>query len=160
MPNKDWRFSDGTTDCSMRSVGVLVRDGKILVQREKDNNEYALPGGGVAIGETGSDALIREFKEESGADINCHRLIWFEENFFKWNGRDQHNICLYYLISLKNENDIPDIGEYVPFKDNPNVGFEWIALDQLDKVTIYPQYLPEKIHNIADGVEHFVRRYN
>lgn len=37
-------------------VGVLIRDGKILVQRDRDGHEYVLPGGHVKIGEILEDA--------------------------------------------------------------------------------------------------------
>lgn len=42
-----------------------MRDGKILVQKDKGGSEYALPGGGVQIGETAEAALIREYKKKS-----------------------------------------------------------------------------------------------
>ena len=42
-----------------------LRDGKILVQKDKGCSEYALPGGSVQIGETAEAALIREYKKKS-----------------------------------------------------------------------------------------------
>ena len=65
---KDWIFTFENSICDLRTVGVLIRDGKILVQRDRGGNEYALPGGHVKIGETLDDGLIREFKEETDAD--------------------------------------------------------------------------------------------
>ena len=50
MINKDWIFKTDEYICALRSVGVLVRDGKLLVQRDRDVYEYALPGGHVKIG--------------------------------------------------------------------------------------------------------------
>ena len=64
----------------VRTVGVLVKDGKILVQRDKDGNEYALPGGHIKLGETTADGLVREYKEETGADIRPGRLLWIENS--------------------------------------------------------------------------------
>ena len=52
MIDKDWLFATSDYICDLRTVAVLVKDGKILVQREKDGNEYALLGGHVKIGET------------------------------------------------------------------------------------------------------------
>ena len=77
--NKDWLFTTDEYICDLRTVGVLIRDGKILVQRDRDGHEYALPGGHVKIGETLEDGLIREYKEETGADIKCERFLWSEE---------------------------------------------------------------------------------
>lgn len=49
---KEWIFRTDEYICDLRTVGVLVRDGKLLVQRDRDGSEYALPGGHVKIGET------------------------------------------------------------------------------------------------------------
>ena len=153
---KDWRFSYGDSICCYRTAGVLIRNGKILVQREKDGNEYALPGGHVAIGETSEESLIREFKEETGADISCSRMIWVEEAFWKWGNKNAHTIAFYYLMSLKNESEIPD-GYFESQKDNCDVLLEWVSIDELKNLTIYPPFIKGKIFNISDGIEHFVR---
>ena len=47
--NQDWIFAVDNNTCGVRTVGVLVRDGKILVQRDRNGNEYALPGGHINI---------------------------------------------------------------------------------------------------------------
>ena len=39
--NKDWIFVVDNSICDVRTVGVLIRDGKILVQRDLNGNEYA-----------------------------------------------------------------------------------------------------------------------
>ena len=62
--DKDWIFTIEEYICDLRAAAVLVKDNKILVQRDKDGNEYALPGGHVKIGETLEAGLIRETMEE------------------------------------------------------------------------------------------------
>jgi len=101
MINKDWLFSDYSYICNFRSVGLLIRDGKILVQRDKDGTDYALPGGHVKVGETAEASIIREYKEETDADITCDRMIWIDESFWKWGEKDAHtipSIFLYHYI--------------------------------------------------------------
>lgn len=56
--NKDWSFTTEEYICDLRMVGVLIWDGKILVQRDRDGQEYALPGGHMKIGETLEDAWV------------------------------------------------------------------------------------------------------
>ena len=56
----------------VRTVGVLIKNGKILVQRGKNGNEYALPGDHVKPGETTVDRLGLEFREETGSDIHAN----------------------------------------------------------------------------------------
>ena len=144
--------------CNFRSVGVLIRNNKILVQRDKDGSEYALPGGHVKIGESSIDSLIREYREETGADILCERLIWTEECFWEWNKKSANTIAFYYLIALRNDTDIPDNGEFISQKDNSNVVLGWLPLDELKSLTIYPSFLKEKVFNINNYTEHFISK--
>lgn len=55
---QDWLFATEECICDLRTVGGLIRDGKILVQRDRDGQEYALPDGHVKIGETLKDARV------------------------------------------------------------------------------------------------------
>ena len=154
--HKDWLFIEDNQICHFRAAGVLIRNNRLFMQREKGGNEYALPGGHVGFGETAAQALIREYKEETGADILPERLLWVEENFWKWGGRDAHNISFYYLISLQNDADIPKHC-FMSQKDNCNVLLEWVALEDLPNLTIYPSFLAEKVINLSEHIEHFIR---
>lgn len=153
---KDWLFSEDTYICDLRVAGVLVRDGKLLVQRDRNGNEYALPGGHVKIGEVMTDCLIREFMEETGTAVACGNLLWTEECFWVCGGRKVHNITFYYQIALCTGKDIPDNGEFVPQKDNPNVLLGWAPIEQLEAMTIYPAFIKQKIHQLDAPPAHFV----
>lgn len=155
---KDWIFRTDKYICDLRTVGVLVRDGKLLVQRDRDGSEYALPSGHVKIGETTADGLVREYKEETRADIKVEKLLWTEECFWEWNGTQAHNIAFYYLIELADGSDIPDTGEFVPHEDNCDVVLGWMPIEKLVDVTIYPDFIKEQIHNLDAATQHFVTR--
>lgn len=156
--NKDWIFTTEEYTCDLRVAAVLVKDNKILVQREKDGNEYALPGGHVKIGETLEAGLIRETMEEMGVQIECKKLLWSEECFWEWNGRQAHNISFYYLVELCDGFEIPDTGEFVLQKDNCNVVIGWMPIEQIQKVTIYPEFLKGEIYHLEGLMKHFVSR--
>lgn len=156
--DKDWLFKTDEYICDLRTVGVLIKDGKILVQRDKDGTEYALPGGHIKIGETLEDGLFREIKEEIGVEIETKRLVWTEECFWEWNGRKAHNIAFYYLIDLQDGYSIPDNGEFVSQKDNCNVVLGWMPLEKIKKVTIYPEFIKNEIDNISNYPKHFVSK--
>lgn len=158
MSMQDWIFEKNDCICDVRTVGVLIRNGKILVQRDKDGNEYALPGGHIKLGETLTDGLIREFKEETGADIVPRRMLWSEECFWEWNGKKAHNLSFYHLIELLPGADIPDNGEFVSHKDNCNVLIGWIPVTKLQNIIIYPEFLKEEIHHLDGGITHFVSK--
>lgn len=158
MVQTDWLFKGDNYICNFRSVGVLIRNNKILVQRDKDGSKYALPGGHVKVGESSMDSLVREYREETGADIICERLIWTEECFWEWNKKLINTIAFYYLIKLRDDKDISDDCEFVSQKDNCNVVLGWLPVNELKLLTIYPSFLKEKIFNISDYTEHFITR--
>jgi ADP-ribose pyrophosphatase YjhB (NUDIX family) len=60
MKERDWLFYDGDKTYNFRTTGVLIQNGKILIQRGVNDIDYALPGGQVAWGETSAEALMRE----------------------------------------------------------------------------------------------------
>jgi len=67
----DSRLSE-IDDCLYRvSIRVLiVQNNKVLMVKEKDNDWWALPGGGVDYGETVKSTLEREVGEELGVPAN------------------------------------------------------------------------------------------
>ncbi len=154
--DKDWIFKTDGYICDLRTVGVLIKDGKILVQRDLNGNEYALPGGHVKIGETTADGLIREYKEETGADITVEKLLWTEECFWEFSDTKAHNIAFYYTIKLQNDSAIPDSGKFEPHKDNSNVVFGWLPVEELKNVTVYPDFIKSEIHKLNETPKHFV----
>src|SRR5258708_31456205 len=58
------------------SVNVAVTNdlGELLLIRRTDNDNWALPGGGVDIGESLPQAAVRETREESGIDCEITGL--------------------------------------------------------------------------------------
>ena len=149
----DWLFERDRRICHVRVTGVLLREGYVLAQRS--GGEYALPGGHLRFGETTEEALIREYREETGAEIVCERLLWTEEHFWNWGDRPAHNLGFYYLIHLVNDQAIPS--GFRPMGDNPGVEIGWVAIDELPKLCIYPTFLPEEIHRLGEAPKHFIR---
>ncbi|MFE3216180.1 NUDIX hydrolase [Streptomyces antimycoticus] len=55
---------------------VVVDDaGRILLQRRRDNDMWALPGGVMQIGESLPDCAIRETREETGVDVEIVGIV-------------------------------------------------------------------------------------
>jgi ADP-ribose pyrophosphatase YjhB (NUDIX family) len=58
------------------SSAVVADDqGRILLQRRSDSGNWALPGGGMDIGETFAESAVREVREETGFDVRIDRIV-------------------------------------------------------------------------------------
>lgn len=55
--------------------GVLVTDGRALVNRAVYRTRFTIPSGYVERGEGLEDALVREFEEETGVTVRVGRLL-------------------------------------------------------------------------------------
>ena len=59
------------------SVNVVVENGRgeILLIRRSDNDNWAVPGGAIDLGESMTQAAVREVKEETGIDCEITGLV-------------------------------------------------------------------------------------
>jgi ADP-ribose pyrophosphatase YjhB (NUDIX family) len=62
----------------VRVTGVLIEDDRILLlnQDTDSGRPWSLPGGKLEDGETLTEALVREMKEETGLDVEPGRLLY------------------------------------------------------------------------------------
>ena len=143
---------------SYRIQGILVRDGKALLQRSGE--DYALIGGHVAALETTKETLVREFKEEIHADIAVDELIGVGEVFFPWGDKPCHQIGLYYAVHLLDEGQIPPEGEFHGYDELDGKRFDltycWVPLEKLNDIAIYPPQIVPHILSGSKDVLHFV----
>ncbi|MFJ9569333.1 NUDIX domain-containing protein [Streptomyces bacillaris] len=57
------------------SAVVTDDQGRILLQRRRDNDLWALPGGGMDLRDSLPGAAVREVKEETGLDVEITGLV-------------------------------------------------------------------------------------
>lgn len=143
----------GKTEWSFRSAGVLIRNGKILVRREKNGEGYALPGGHIETGESSRAALVREYAQETGASVCCGRLLWVEES----KGRYASAMNFYYMVELRGE-DVPDVGDFISHKDDGAL-YGWLPIENLKNVKIFPSFLSAEIKKPEMYTKRFVSNY-
>lgn len=144
---------------SYRVAGVCVQNGCVLLQKPTNDPGYAFPGGHVAFGETNEETLIREFREEIGADVQVEGLRWVAEVFFPWGDKPCHQICLYYNLQIVDDHT-PRSGtftaqEHLEGRDF-EIEFHWVPLDKLDGLLVYPTQTTELLKLPPDVVQHFI----
>jgi ADP-ribose pyrophosphatase YjhB (NUDIX family) len=62
------------------SAVVVDQHGRVLLHRRTDNELWSIPGGGMEIGETIAETVVREVEEETGLKVKPERLVGIYTN--------------------------------------------------------------------------------
>lgn len=62
----------GSTQAASAAV---IRDGRILLARRRDDGTWELPGGGLEVQESPWDAAVRECREECGVEVRADHVV-------------------------------------------------------------------------------------
>ncbi len=156
---QDILFSTERGVFSYRVGGVLLKNGQILLQRDKEGS-YATVGGHVMFGETVAQALVREFEEEVHLQIRPERLLAVQENFFSWQNKPWHQIHFYYRVSPL-EGHLPDTECLPCYREDGTVRDDlemvWVPLKEVSSLEVYPQELPQLLTK-PEAIQHFISR--
>jgi 8-oxo-dGTP pyrophosphatase MutT (NUDIX family) len=128
------------------SVNVAVTDveGRLLLIRRTDNDNWAMPGGAMDPGETIAQAGVRETKEETGIDCEITGLVGIYTNprhviLYTSNGEVRQECSLVFAARAVG-------GELTPSNESSEV--RWVDRHELDKYTMHP--------SMAQRVQHFL----
>ena len=125
--------------------------GRILVGSAYDavkQDHYCRPlGGGIEFGERGAEAIVREIREELGAEIEDVRWLGTLENLFTCDGEPGHEIVLVYdaVFADRSLYDRAVLHGYEQDAAIPAFTAEWKTLDELTagSVRLVPEGLAE-----------------
>ncbi len=82
----------------VRVCGVCIKENQILLVHHKSLGKtgslWAPPGGGMEYGESAEEAMIREFKEETGLTIEVKEFLFVHEYL----DPPLHGIELFFLV--------------------------------------------------------------
>ncbi len=101
---------------------AVIREGKILLVKEYSDGHWSLPGGWADVGDTPSQAIIREVREESGFDVQIESVVGiYDANRVpnkKWMPF-YHAYKLLFLCSVtggaaQTSHETPDVGFFAP----------------------------------------------
>jgi len=154
-----------------RVAGVIIYDNRVLVHRNVIDDFWSLPGGRCEFLEISKDTLIREMKEEIGVKIRIIRPLYFVENFFFFEGKNYHELSIFYLMEFPPDSKVvfesdTFVGkEYnLSSKNDKHHGrelyliFKWIDIDKIETLRLYPLFLRNSLKNIKPFPEHIINR--
>jgi 8-oxo-dGTP pyrophosphatase MutT (NUDIX family) len=118
------------------SVNVVVANdaGAILLIRRTDNDNWSLPGGAIDLGESLSQAGIRETKEETGIDCEISGLVGIytdPKHVLHYTSNDE--VRQEFTIVLTGR---PVGGRPTPSDESSDV--RWVPPDDLPEYTMDP----------------------
>ena len=120
--------------------GVCVKDGHILICRNRKVGNLYFPGGHIEFGETGAEALVREVREEMGVESTAREFLGCCEHRFDQHGKPHAEINLVYAL------DIPSIapGQTAPSCEDW-IAFDWIPVGELASSAVEPAALRNRV---------------
>ena len=80
-------MNEENTNWGQSVTGVVIKDGKVLLARHTygaGKGKLIIPGGYVNVGETPQDALVREYREETGIAVKPQEIIGVRFNTHDW----------------------------------------------------------------------------
>lgn len=134
-----------TREIRNSAKALIIKDNKMLAIKISDGNEewYIMPGGGQDSEELLPDAVCREVAEEIGIQVEVKELAFVIEGV---KGENFHRVDLVFSCEYVGELDNP-----ILHGDTNQVGIEWLNLENLNHLPLYPSKLRRQIMNLHEN---------
>lgn len=145
----------------LRAAAIIIENDCVLFATNDMESYYYTIGGGIELGETAEQAVLREVKEETGADYQIERLAFIQENFFKRDDGDFkdlscHEVTFYFLMKPCGSQQLDSHSKTANHTVDEKM--VWLPLDKLSEYEAYPFFFREKLKNLLPYPEHIVTR--
>jgi len=150
-------FDTGALIFQVRAAAIIRQDGRILLHRAPTDHFWSCPGGRVEAGENAAATVERELNEELGVQASAGDLVFLVENFFDYQGRQYHELGLYFATSLGA--DAPVLRATVDHagrEGDQELIFRWFRIDELAGTTVRPSFLPGALAQKGAAFRHVI----
>lgn len=114
------------------AYGLLIQqEAVLLVQKARGpyTGTLDLPGGGIELGESPAEAVVREFAEETGLNVRVTGLL---PPFSRVNGQ-QHHLGFFFAVALRAEGALRTTPD-----GQDSLGALWVPLAELGRHPLSP----------------------
>ncbi len=140
-----------------RAAGIALHNQHVLLQHAANGGAWFLPGGRVEMQESTQETLLREMREELQIEAAIERLLWVNEHFFVQRRKLWHELAFYYLMKLPPAFVQRSWAVPATCQERTTLFlFEWVALDALAEIELYPTFLRERLAALPPTPEHIV----
>jgi ADP-ribose pyrophosphatase YjhB (NUDIX family) len=137
----DLKLESGYATPKVDVRGVVFRGEEILLVREKDDGRWTLPGGWADGGDSPSEAVVREIREESGYETRAVRLLGLYDR-----DRQGHPPLQWYVYKLFIECELTG---GAPLHSIETDGVEFFRQNELPELSL-ERVLPGQIHRMFE----------
>ncbi|MDN7245023.1 NUDIX hydrolase [Planococcus shenhongbingii] len=138
-----------------RVAAVWIENGHVLLHKQTKESHWALPGGRAQMLENSKACVQRELREELDVEVEAERMLWVTENFFTYDQKKYHELGFYYLVYSKTGEKFyrPE-----PFfgPEGDHLTYQWIPLEEVCTVNLYPHFLREALQKMPQATEHLI----
>lgn len=156
-------FIDDNKIFAYRVAGIARNDNKVLLHNSDIDKIWALPGGACKFGQSSTDTLTRELNEELDAKVKITSLQFVVENFFIWEGKQAHELGLYYEFSfIENSIEFYEQLEFVGHENDDEIYgkhkllFKWVELADLNSYDLKPSFLKKLLLKSNEHPKHLI----
>ena len=157
MVKNDINFKIDDIIFNCRAVAIIIYDDKILFQKRKQDEFWALPGGKIRVGETTKEAITRELKEELGlVNFNVSDVVTVSEYFFEFGKDKYHQFIFGHKVSVLDSEWIFNDETFTGIEEQENLEFKCFELNELETEPIKPDFLKEQLENLSSKEVQFI----
>ncbi|WP_160032084.1 NUDIX domain-containing protein [Paenibacillus sp. An7] len=140
--------------------GIIIQNGKVLLQREQNQPYWFLPGGSVEADDTPEYTIAKMIYEQLGVPVIQEQQVWMIENIVDLplgHNMRVHETGMFFVLELPYPHPIfNQDGEFTG--TNKEYRYKWIDLDVLRQHHVVPEFVVPELHvlEIGKGVKYIV----